>query len=55
MAASYLQLPSKSHLGIAKKFVEVNSLHQINIKTGIRTQKDFFMHSTYLFTYRALG
>jgi hypothetical protein len=52
MAAGYLHLPSKSHRGIAKFFVQVNSLHQINIKTGIRTQKDFFMHSSYLFTYR---
>jgi hypothetical protein len=52
MAASYLQLPSKSHRGIAKNFVQVNSLHQINVKAGIRTQKDFFMHSSYLFTYR---
>ena len=37
MAASYLHLPSKSHRGIAKKFVQVNSLHQINVKNAIRT------------------
>ena len=54
MAASYLHLPSKSHCGIAKFFVQLNSLHQINIKTGIRMQKDFFMHSSHLFTYRDL-
>ena len=51
MAASCLHQPSKSHRGIAKKNVQVNSLHQINIKTGIRTMKDFFKHSTYLHIY----
>ena len=44
MAASYLHLPSKSHRGIAKIFVQVNSLHQINVKNVIRTQKEFFSY-----------
>jgi hypothetical protein len=52
LAASYLHLPSKSHRGIAKKFVQVNSLHQINAKNVIRIQKEFFSYSSYLYTYR---
>ena len=44
--------PSKSHRDIAKKVVQVNSLHQIKVKTVIRTQKDFFKHSSHLYTYR---
>ena len=52
MAASCLHLPSKSHRGIAKYFVQVNSLLQINAKTVIRTQKEFFSYYRYVFTYR---
>jgi hypothetical protein len=54
MAASYLHLPSKSHRGIANFLVQVNSLHEINAKTVIRTQKEFFYHCSYPFTYREM-
>ena len=30
---------------VLQKNVQVNSLHQINIKTGIRTKKDFYAWS----------
>ena len=53
LAASYLHLPSKSHRGIAKKFVQVNSLHQINIKQASEPRKTFLcILATYLLTYR---
>ena len=36
MAASYFHQPSKSHHGIEKKNVQLNSLYQISVKNVIR-------------------
>lgn len=44
--------PQKAIVVLQKEFFQLNSLHQIKIKTGIRTKEDFIKHSSYLYSYR---